>query len=123
MSWPLVMGCTVSKKYSCPLCREQRRNYRDLLCDKCAFVREFTVLHGREGLRQALRGHPYEVAPARASLASAASSSSLATSRITGRCNTFPGSERVMANPRFTMVKTVEPTAPPYFPGQSLPEH
>ncbi len=121
------MGCAASsRKYACPLCRELRRSYRDLLCDKCAFVREYTVLHGREGLRQALRGHPYDGTRGTFSgMASAApSSSALATMRATGRCNSFPGTEgRFSTNPRFTVAKVVEPTAPPYFPGQALPEH
>jgi hypothetical protein len=55
MSPEYSMGCAASnRKNACPLCREVRRSYRDLLCDKCAFVREYTVLHGREGLRQGL---------------------------------------------------------------------
>lgn len=129
MSPEYSMGCVASnRKNACPLCREVRRSYHDLLCDKCAFVREYTVLHGREGLRQALRGHPYDGArgtfSGTASASAAPSTSSLATMRGTGRCNSFPGTEgRFSNNPRFTMVKAVEPSAPPYFPGQALPEH
>ena len=124
MSPEYSMGCAASRKCLCPLCREHRRSYRDLLCDKCAFVREYTVLHGREGLRQALSGHPYgSAAPGTLASSDSASASSLATSRATGRSASFPGSEaRNYINPRFTMVKTAEPSAPPYFPGQVLPE-
>ena len=76
------------------------------------------MLHGREGLRQALRGHPYE--PGMSGLRSPnVSSSSLAAA---GRSNTFPGSgsgSQYTANVRF---KTVEPSAPPYFTGRAIQE-
>lgn len=113
----------MSRKHFCSLCREERRSYRDLLCDKCTFVREYAVLHGREGLRQALRGHPYETS-ANATLRSNQSTSSLAacsTAGRAGRCNSYPGSGRFTGNPQFAIVKPVEASAPPapaYYPGQ-----
>ena len=121
----------MSRKYFCPLCREQRRSYRDLLCDKCTFVREYQVLHGREGLRQALRGHPYEantsatgtLRPANISTSSLAS---CCTAGRAGRCNSYPGSGRFTGTPQFAIVKPVEASAPPapaYYPGQVLPRH
>ena len=117
------MGCVVSRKHLCPLCRDHRRSFRDLLCDKCAFVREYTVLHGREGLRVALRRQPYD-APGLQS--AAVSTSSLAAQAApargsSGRCYSMP--DRYATNPRFMMVKPAEPSAPPYCPGQGLPEH
>ena len=129
MSPEYSMGCAISsRKYACPLCRELRRSYRDLMCDKCAFVREYTVLYGREGLRQALRGHPYDSTrgsfSGTAAASAAPSTSSLTTMRATNRCNSYPGTEgQYSSNHRFTMVKAAEPSAPPYFPGQVLPEH
>ena len=131
MSLRKTMGCTMSRKHFCPLCREQRRSYRDLLCDKCTFVREYAVLHGREGLRRALRGHPYTSADVNGTLRSAHLSTSSLASTVTGRgdvrrSNSYPGTGRYSGNPQFTIVKPVDPTAPPapaYYPGQVLPTH
>lgn len=120
------MGCVASKKLFCPLCREQSRLRFQYLCDKCSFVREYTILHGREGLRHALRNAPYDAR----SLGRGQSSSSFMT-----RSNTVPN-DSYNPNARFSAVNKVgtvnsaagEPTAPPppapaYYAGQVLREH
>ena len=85
----------------CPLCHEQSLVRSQRLCDKCSFVREYTIKHGREGLRHALRNAPYESR----TMSRHQSTSSLA------RAHTFPN-ETFNLN-RSSNFKSSEATAPP----------
>lgn len=144
------MGCWPwSKKHICPLCHDSRRKKKDF-CDQCMFVRQYAVEHGRDGLRFALRGHPYEgaVATTASTLHRDVNSTSsinptrngIFGSRTTSYCVSTSGAgtsgaanntaaARLYSSPehRFSFVKPIEgtpsATAPPYSYGQGHPEH
>ena len=108
------------------------------------FVRQYAVQHGREGLRFALRGHPYEAQPSattatlpravnstssinptrNGSFGSRTTSYSVTTSSATNNAAAGPysGPER-----RFSFAKSIDgppgATAPPYSYGPAHPEH
>lgn len=109
------------------------------------FVRQYAVEHGRDGLRFALRGHPYDgatVVPASTLHHNVNSTSSVNPTRMGSfgsRTTSYTVSTAGAANNaaasghystgerRFSFVKPIEgspnATAPPYSYGQELPEH
>lgn len=110
------------------------------------FVRQYAVEHGREGLRFALRGHPYEgTAPATAStlrrnVNSTSSINPTRTGSFGSRTTSYTVTTSGAANNaaaagpynsaperRFSFVKPIEgppgATAPPYSYGPGHPEH
>ena len=96
------MGCVPTKLKFCPLCHEQSRLQSQSLCDKCSFVREYVIKHGREGVRHALRNPPYD----QRSMSRHQSTSSLT------RAHTFPNESYNLTH-RCSLSKHPEATAPP----------